>query len=76
MANFNANLITPDVLSDIMNSLRHAERYDGSCTQTDQKMLPAQVLQVYASDCPYWGNPGFVCPLSVYRVPGLFFANG
>lgn len=36
----------------------------------------ATILNVYLSDCKYWENPGFVCPLSAYRSPGLFFAQG
>ena len=29
----------------------------------------------YQSNCPYYQNPGFVCPLSANRDSGLFVIN-
>jgi hypothetical protein len=28
------------------------------------------------SNCKYFNNPGFVCPLSAYREPSMFQING
>ena len=34
-----------------------------------------QKFVYHTSNCAYYKNPGFVCPLSAYREPGLIFIN-
>ena len=75
MANCNATLLTTDV-PNIYSSMRWAERSDGTYYENSRNSLLSQTLKANASDCPYYRNPGFVCPLSAYREPGLFFVQG
>ncbi len=34
-----------------------------------------QKLVYHSSNCAYYKNPGFVCPLTAYREPGLVLIN-
>jgi hypothetical protein len=54
---------------------KEAEHFDGSYF-TYQVNWAANKLIYYSSDCKYFNNPGFVCPLSAYRGSTFFFLNG
>jgi len=75
MANFNANLLTT-VIPNIHSLVKWAESHDGTFSENSRDVWIAQTLKANTSDCPYYRNPGFVCPLSAYREPSLFFVQG
>lgn len=70
MANKDAFLLDSSIILG-----KEAEYYGGNyyCYQNNYN---ATKLIYYSSDCKYFNNPGFVCPLSAYRGSTFFFING
>lgn len=75
MANLNATLMTT-AIPNLHSLIKWGDRRDGTYSETGQNVRISQTLKTNSSDCPYYRNPGFVCPLSAYRSPGLFFTQG
>lgn len=48
--------------------------YEGTY-YTHRVCWPAQKFLILNSNCKYFQNPGFVCPLSAYRETALFQIN-
>lgn len=66
---------TSDTLSLILNSLKSGTLNQTKLTNTS-KCVMATTVKYGFSDCKYFKNPGFVCPLKAYRAENLFFVNG
>ncbi len=75
MANFIATKFTTAVNTAILGKI--VQNWDGPYYTNYTQNWLINKLSRYQSDCKYYGNPGFVCPLSAYRPSGgLFFING
>jgi len=71
MANKNATKLNAPIILP-----KSSEHWDGPYFTDYQESFAAKKLVYYNSDCKYYRNPGFVCPLSAYRGSTFFFLNG
>lgn len=61
--------------TSIVNGIKLATKNDGTYFSY-RTCFSAKKITSITSNCKYFNNPGFVCPLSAYREPGLFQING
>lgn len=67
--------INQDITTFILDNIKMASNYQTKLTNTS-KCVMATTVKFAFSDCKYFQNPGFVCPLKAYRAENLFFVNG
>jgi hypothetical protein len=76
MANYTVNKFSTEVVTVTLLG-KVVEQYDGPYFTNYNQNWIIYKIERYQSDCKYYRNPGFVCPLSAYRPSGgLFFING
>ena len=68
-------IVYDDVKSVILDNNKIATNYKTNLTNSS-KCAVAMTEKYALSDCKYFQNPGFVCPLKAYRAENLFFING
>jgi len=71
----NKMVINYDTISLLLSDMKAGTNYQTKLTNTS-KCVMATTVKYGFSDCKYFQNPGFVCPLKAYRAENLFFING
>jgi hypothetical protein len=67
--------INYDTTQFVIDNIKMATNYQTKLTNTSKCTIATTVKYAF-SDCKYFQNPGFVCPLKAYRADNLFFILG